>query len=63
MDKLILYATKVIEDFKPMTGKAEYLKALIYMNWGDSQDACELLNTSLSYGYTQAQASINQYCL
>ncbi len=58
-----LYSTKVIEEFKPMTGKAEYLKALIYINWGDSENACELLNTSINYGYSQAQASINQYCL
>ena len=58
-----LYATKVIENFKPMTGKAEYLKALIHINWGESKNACELLNTSLNYGYGQAQSSINQYCL
>ncbi len=58
-----LYSTKVIEEFKPMTGKAEYLKALIYINWGDSTNACEFLNTSINYGYSQAQDSINQYCL
>jgi len=46
-----------------MTGKAEYLKALIYINWGDSENACEFLNTSINYGYSQAQDSINQYCL
>ncbi len=58
-----LYASKVIDEFKPMTGKAEYLKALIYINWGDSENACEFLNTSINYGYSQAQDSINQYCL
>ncbi len=58
-----LYSTRVIEEFKPMTGKAEYLNALILVNWGDSEKACELLNTSINYGYTPAQATINQYCL
>ena len=58
-----LYASKVIEEFKPMTGKAEYLKALIYINWGDSENACKFLNASINYGYSQAQDSINQYCL
>ncbi len=53
---------RVIEEFKPMTGKSEYLKGLIAINWGDAVQACELFNISLGYGYSQAQTSINQYC-
>jgi len=58
-----LYLNRVIEEFKPMTGKSEYLKGLILINWGDSVQACELFNISLGYGYSQAQTSINQYCM
>ena len=57
-----IYLSRVIEEFKPMTGKSEYLKGLIAINWGDSVQACEMFNTSISYGYSQAQDSINQYC-
>ena len=57
-----IYLNRVIEEFKPMTGKSEYLKGLISINWGDAVQACELFNISLSYGYSQAQTSINQYC-
>ena len=57
-----LYLNRVIEEFKPMTGKSEYLKGLIMINWGDAIQACELFNISLGYGYSQAQTSINQYC-
>ena len=57
-----IYLNRVIEEFKPMTGKSEYLKGLIAINWGDAVQACEMFNTSISYGYSQAQDSINQYC-
>jgi len=45
-----------------MTGKSEYLKALVLLNWGDRVQSCELLDRSLAYGYIQAEVSINQHC-
>ena len=61
-EQALLYASKVIDDFQPMTGKSEYLKALVLLNWGDRVQSCELLNRSIGYGYTQAEATINQHC-
>jgi tetratricopeptide (TPR) repeat protein len=60
--KAFTFASKVIDDFKPMTGKSQYLKALILINWGDIVQACNLLNTAVSYGYFQAEDTIKQQC-
>ncbi len=61
-DQAFIYASKVIDEFQPMTGKSEYLKALVLLNWGDRVQSCELLNNALGHGYMQAEASINQHC-
>ena len=52
----------VINDLNPLNGKCEYIKALIYIRMGDPIGACPLLSTSRDSGYSQAEATFNQYC-
>ena len=46
----------------PLNGKCEYIKALIYLKFGDPIGACPLLKTSRDSGYGQAENTFNQYC-
>ena len=52
----------VINELNPLNGKCEYIKALIYIKFGDPIGACPLLQTSIDSGYAQAQGTFNQYC-
>ncbi len=52
----------VINELNPLNGKCEYIKALIYIKYGDPIGACPLLKTSVDSGYSQAQSAQNQYC-
>ena len=52
----------VINDLNPLNGKCEYIKALIYIKMGDTIGACPLLATSRDSGFSQAEASFDQYC-
>ena len=52
----------VINDLNPLNGKCEYIKALIYIKMGDPIGACSLLETSRASGFSQAEATFNQYC-
>jgi tetratricopeptide (TPR) repeat protein len=52
----------VINELNPLNGKCEYIKALIYIKFGDPIGACPLLQTSIDSGYNQAQGTFNQYC-
>ena len=52
----------VINDLNPLNGKCEYIKALIYIKMGDPIGACPLLTTSRDSGFSQAEATFNQYC-
>ncbi|MGB2116829.1 MAG: O-antigen ligase family protein [Flavobacteriaceae bacterium] len=52
----------VINDLNPLNGKCEYIKALIFLKFGDPTGACPLLRTSRDSGYPQAQSTLDQYC-
>ena len=52
----------VINDFNPLNGKCEYIKALIFIRMGDPVGACPLLRISYDSGFGQAKAVIDQYC-
>jgi O-antigen ligase len=52
----------VINDLNPLNGKCEYIKALIYIKMGDPIGACPYLATSRDSGFSQAEASFDQYC-
>lgn len=52
----------VINEMNPLNGKCEYIKALIYLKFGDPVGACPLLKTARDSGYGQAESSFNQYC-
>ncbi len=61
-DKALIYSDRVINQFNPKTGKSEYINALVHLNIGGAQRACELLQQSIDLGYTQAQATYDQRC-
>ena len=52
----------VINDLNPLNGKCEYIKALIYIKMGDPIGACPFLATARDSGFSQAEASFDQYC-
>ena len=60
--KALTYSDKVINQFNPKTGKSEYINALAHINIGGTKRACELLQQSINFGYTQAQATFDQQC-
>lgn len=62
LEKALEQINVVIEDLNPLNGKCEYIKALIYIRMGDPIGACPLLATSRDSGYSQAEATFNQYC-
>jgi O-antigen ligase/tetratricopeptide (TPR) repeat protein len=62
MEKAEQQIDVVIRDLNPLNGKCEYIKALIYIKWGDPIGACPLLATSRDSGYSQAAATFDQYC-
>ena len=52
----------VINDLNPLNGKCEYIKALIYIKMGDPIGACPYLATAKDSGFSQGEASFDQYC-
>ncbi|MDA7807916.1 O-antigen ligase family protein [Flavobacteriaceae bacterium] len=52
----------VINDLNPLNGKCEYIKALILIKIGDPIGACPYLATARDSGFSQAEASFDQYC-
>ena len=62
LDKAVEQIDVVINDLNPLNGKCEYIKALIYIKMGDPIGACPLLETSKGSGFSQAEATFNQYC-
>ena len=52
----------VINDLNPLNGKCEYIKALIYIKMGDPIGACPYLAKARDSGFSQAEASFDQYC-
>jgi len=61
-DKALIYSDRVISELNPKTGKSEYINALVHLNIGGVPRACELLRQAIDYGYTQAQATLDQRC-
>ena len=62
LEKALAQINIVVNDLNPLNGKCEYIKALIFIRMGDPIGACPLLATSRDSGYTQAEATFNQYC-
>lgn len=62
LGKAIEQIDVVINDLNPLNGKCEYIKALIFIKMGDPIGACPLLETSRDSGFSQAEATFDQYC-
>ena len=62
LDKAEQQIDVVINDLNPLNGKCEYIKALIYIKMGDPIGACPFLATARDSGFSQAEASFDQYC-
>ena len=60
--KALNYSDRVIDKLNPKTGKSEYINALAHLNIGGVPRACELLRQAVDYGFTQAQATLDQRC-
>ena len=58
----LLNSDKVIFKFQPKTGKSEYLKALVLLNYGDEIKSCELLKNAIHYGYHSAEQLFKERC-
>ncbi len=52
----------VLNEMNPLTGKSEYIKAIIFIAMGDNLGACPYLQTSLDSGYDQAKQAFDQNC-
>lgn len=61
-EKALTQIDKVINEMNPLDGKCEYIKALIFIKYGDPIGACPLLETSRDSGYSQAKITHSQYC-
>jgi O-antigen ligase/tetratricopeptide (TPR) repeat protein len=62
LEKAIEQIDVVINDLNPLNGKCEYIKALIFIKLGDPIGACPFLATSRDSGFSQAEATFDQYC-
>jgi hypothetical protein len=58
----MIFSDRVIYELNPKNGKSEYINALVHINIGGVKKACELLQKSINFGYTQAQATYDQRC-
>ena len=62
LEKAVEQIDVVINDLNPLNGKCEYIKALIFIKMEDNLGACPLLETSKNSGFSQAEATYDQYC-
>ena len=62
LEKALEQINVVIDKLNPLNGKAEYIKALIFIKLGDPIGACPLLSTSIGSGYKDAIPISDQYC-
>tara|TARA_B100001059_G_scaffold95104_1_gene94316 strand:+ start:4597 stop:6921 length:2325 start_codon:yes stop_codon:yes gene_type:complete len=62
LEKALEQINVVINDLNPLNGKCEYIKAIIFIKMGDPIGACPLLATARDSGFTQAEASFDQFC-
>ena len=58
----MLYSSKVIEQFNPGTGKAEYLHGISKISTGDTNGGCEYIAKAMGFGYNQAENIQKLYC-
>jgi len=62
LDNALTRINVVVDEMNPLNGKCEYIKGLIYLKLGITNDACELFETSLSSGFEASQSLLDQYC-
>ena len=62
LEKALDQINVVINDLNPLNGKCEYIKALIFIRYGDPIGACPLLASARDSGFIQAEDTFNQYC-
>ena len=62
LEKALDQINVVISDLNPLNGKCEYIKALIFIRYGDPIGACPLLASARDSGFIQAEDTFNQYC-
>ena len=61
-DKSLEMLNFVIDSLKPKTGKAQYLKALVYLNQSEDQKACQALRESFNLGFKPAEKVLGYFC-
>ena len=61
--KALKHIDIVLTEMNPLSGKCEYLKALILINKGEMDTVCSLLKTAVASGHQQAESTHEQYCL
>ena len=62
IDKALFNINKVVDEMNPLNGKCEFIKGLIYLKLGISEDACSLFETSIASGFKSAESAKAQYC-
>ena len=62
IDNALLKINKVVNEMNPLNGKCEFIKGLIYLKLGISEDACSLFDTSIASGFKSAESAKAQYC-
>ena len=62
IDNALLKINKVVDEMNPLNGKCEFIKGLIYIKLGISEDACSLFDTSIASGFKSAESAKAQYC-
>ena len=62
LEKALDQINIVITEMNPLSGKSEYIKALIFIKLGDPIGACPLLKTAVDSGYSPANDTFSQYC-
>ena len=62
LEKALGQINVVITNINPLTGKSEYIKALIFIQMGDPIGACPLLKTAIDSGHSPANDIFTKYC-
>ena len=62
LGKALLQINEVINKLNPLTGKCEYIKALIFIKMGDPIGACPLLKTAKDSGHYPSNNVYAQNC-
>tara|TARA_B100000780_G_scaffold114490_1_gene80225 strand:+ start:377 stop:2701 length:2325 start_codon:yes stop_codon:yes gene_type:complete len=62
LDNALDRINTVVDKMNPLNGKCEYIKGLIYLKLGITDDACKLFETAVDSGFITSQAVLDQYC-